>query len=290
MLHDDNDKFINVVHDIQAKTGFSDLLLEKDYYLSLILSNVGKLSDGLVFKGGTCLNKVYYSYFRLSEDLDFTMKLPTNDITRGMRSRSMKPIKEDIAKYVENFGMKLDTTVEPARNENKQYIFVINYYSIFAGKTSTIKFEVGLRFNPLLEVSKKAVMHNFISPFGEPLVENGVVNCLDLKEAVSEKLRAATGREVIAPRDFYDLDFLIRNEFNIASPEVLRLFKLKTKEEAEWEGLAKYSHNLGRTDKEIKDMRSRIENELFPVLSSKERDRFDLDKALDRINKAFDRV
>ena len=217
------------------------------------------------------------------------MEMPSNEITRGMRSRAMKPVKEDILKYAETLGMKLDTTVEPARNLNKQYIFQIMYDSIFEEKPGTIKFEVSLRFNPLLKVSKKPVLHHFVSPFGEPLVEKGEVNCLDLKEAVSEKLRAATGRKEIAPRDFYDLDFLIRNKFDISSPEVIRLFELKTREESEWPGIAKYSHNLGREEKEIKEMRSRIESELFPVLNREERKEFNIDKALERINKAFEK-
>jgi len=37
-------------------------------------------------------------------------------------------------------------------------------------------------------------------------------------------------------------------------------------------------------------MRSRIEAELFDVLSPIERDNFDLDKALERINKAMEGV
>ncbi|MCD6460504.1 hypothetical protein J7L67_07560 [bacterium] len=45
--------------------------------------------------------------------------------------------------------------------------------------------------------------------------------------------------------------------------------------------------NLGRSDKEIKGMKSRIENELFDVLTVNEREKFDLDIALRRINKAM---
>ncbi|MBU4204495.1 MAG: nucleotidyl transferase AbiEii/AbiGii toxin family protein [Acidobacteria bacterium] len=54
------------------RTGFRASLIEKDYYLTLILSKINELSQDLIFKGGTCLNKIYYSYYRLSEDLDFS--------------------------------------------------------------------------------------------------------------------------------------------------------------------------------------------------------------------------
>ena len=51
--------------------------------------------------------------------------------------------------------------------------------------------------------------------------------------------------------------------------------------------LAKYHINLGRQDQEIKDMRSRIKEELFEVLTAEERKNFDLDAALKRINNVF---
>ena len=77
MLHEDTENFLRVLESTSAQTGFPLLLLEKDYYLTMMLSRINTLEENLVFKGGTCLNKVYYSYYRLSEDLDFTLKLPS---------------------------------------------------------------------------------------------------------------------------------------------------------------------------------------------------------------------
>lgn len=51
--------------------------LEKDYVLTEVLkslSEVPSLRDLLVFKGGTALRKVYFSHWRYSEDLDFTVR------------------------------------------------------------------------------------------------------------------------------------------------------------------------------------------------------------------------
>jgi len=54
--------------------------------------------------------------------------------------------------------------------------------------------------------------------------------------------------------------------------------------------LKKYLVNMGRTDMEIKDMRSRVKEELFEALTRNEKDKFDLDRALKRINKAMKSV
>lgn len=110
------------------------------------------------------------------------------------------------------------------------------------------------------------------------------------ERCVTKKLRAAALRETIAPRDFYDLDFLFRNKFNIADKEVISLFKKKIEEDGGDLDLAKYRINMGRKSTEIDDMRSRIEAELFDVLSPIERENFNLDKALERINKAMEGI
>ena len=288
MIHEDKNQFIDVINITVQRTGFRAPLLEKDYYLTLILSQVHELSDNLIFKGGTCLNKIYYSYYRLSEDLDFSMRLPEYTTTRGNRRKSIQPVKDKVEEFAKQLDMRIDDSEKAGRNESKQYIYYFAYKSVFQPAEQIIKFEIGLRFNPICPVEKKVVQHKFLHPFTkEPLFDAGKVNCLCLKEIVSEKLRAAALREVIAPRDFYDLDFILRHDFNLADKEVLGLFKKKIEEDGGNTDLSKYRVNLGRTDTEIKDMRSRIEKELFDVLTPDEQEKFNLDTALDRINKAM---
>ncbi len=51
-------------------------LVEKDYALSYLLAGimqVDKLRDGLLLKGGTALKKAFFSDYRFSEDLDFSI-------------------------------------------------------------------------------------------------------------------------------------------------------------------------------------------------------------------------
>ena len=122
---------------------------------------------------------------------------------------------------------------------------------------------------------------------GSLFFEEGDINCLSLNEMVSEKLRAAALREIIAPRDFYDLDFVLRNNFDFTNQEVMGLFKKKIQEDGGDTDLRKYRVNMGRADTQIKDMRERIEAELFDVLTADERKNFNLDVALARINKAM---
>jgi len=288
MIHENKDEFIKALGRASKKKGFLFPLIEKDYYLTLILSRVYELSENLVFKGGTCLNKVYYEYYRLSEDLDFSMILPEYKATRGQRRKCIQPIKDKIEKFIEQFGMRLHDAGNPGRNESKQYVYNFVYQSALHEVEAKIKFEIGLRFNPFDTIKKRPVQHVFLHPFtGDPLFDGGQINCLSLNELIAEKLRAGAIRKIIAPRDFYDIDFVLRNKFDLTNKEVITLFKKKLQEDDADTDLGKYRNNLGRSDEEIKDMNSRIETELFDVLTPKERKNFDLSTALRRINKAM---
>ncbi|MFC1510184.1 nucleotidyl transferase AbiEii/AbiGii toxin family protein [Candidatus Omnitrophota bacterium] len=291
MIHKNKKDFIDLINMTVQRTGFRAYLLEKDYYLTYLLSKINDLSEDLIFKGGTCLNKIYYSYHRLSEDLDFSMKLPEHTTKRGNRRKCIQPIKDGIADYIKQFDMRIDDTKNLGRNESKQYVYYFIYKSVVQPKEQVIKFEVGLRFNPILDTETRDVNHKFLHPFTqEPLFDGGQVNCLSIKEIVSEKMRAAAIRKTIAPRDFYDLDFIVRQGFDLSDRQVLSLFVKKLEEDDGDPDIAKYKINLGRSDKEINDMKSRIENELFDVLTVGERENFDLDTALKRINKLLGAV
>ncbi len=291
MLHKKKDDFLRTLNQVARQTGFLLPLVEKDYYLTLILSRLRDLSPDLIFKGGTCLNKIYFSYYRLSEDLDFTMRLPKYTATRGIRRKKIQTVKDNIEAFALQFDLGIDDLEKAGRNESRQYVYYFYYQSVVLPVESKIKFEIGLRFSPICEPEKKRVRHEFVHPFtGEPLFDGGEVNCLRLKELIAEKLRAAATRVSITPRDFYDIDFILRNSFDLTEPEVLKLFQKKLEEDGADTDLTRYRVNLGRSDIEIKDMRHRIKEELLEVLTPGERKNFDLDSALRRINDAFKRL
>lgn len=288
MIHKDKIEFIKTLERASRIKGFLLPQLEKDYYLTLILSKINEFCEELIFKGATCLSKVYYNYYRLSEDLDFTMALPQNNVTRGKRRKCIQPIKDKINKFAKQFDMSIENSDDAGHNESKQYVYYFVYKSVLRPVNAKIKFEIGLRFNPYDPVEEQQIQHVFLNPFtGKPLFDGGKVKCLSLNELVSEKLRAGALRKKIAPRDFYDIDFILRNGFELANKKVMVLFKRKLEEDKADTDLGKYRINLGRSDEEIKDMGSRIETELIDVLIPDERKNFDLNIALGRINKAM---
>lgn len=287
MMHGNKEEFIKIIERASKAAGFPMNLIEKDYYLTVLLGGINReLDDRLVFKGGTCLNKVYFDYYRLSEDLDFTMLLPKGEISRMVRKRSMGKIKKIIKKYVESYGLKLDETENPGRNENKQYVYNITYDSILTGTTGSIKFEIGLRANSQLPVNKMKIRHLFNNPFtGNALFEGGEIQCLSLDEVAAEKVRAAATRKVIAPRDFFDLSFFIKRGFDFGSDDFLELVEKKFGEDGYEGKAASYYRNLSRSEIEINSMISRLEKELYPVVTKESAAEFNIDIVLAYFNK-----
>jgi predicted nucleotidyltransferase component of viral defense system len=288
MLHSDKAEFLKVLERTSAQTGFPLRLLEKDYYITIVLSEISKLSDELIFKGGTCLSKIYYSYYRLSEDMDFTLRLPDGISTRAARREAIKPIKEALKALLKRLDMSVENVEKAGHRESTQYIYYLDYASVVLDRNESIKLEIGMRFNPLLAAIRKKITHRFLHPFTkEPLFEAGSINCLSLRELAAEKLRAAATRRTIAGRDFYDLGFLLKEGFDFSDRQLLSVFKTKLEEDGFSTDMGKYKINLGRSQAEIDEMKARAKDELLPVLTLDEQSSFDMHSVLNKLNKVF---
>jgi len=73
-LHDDPERFVELIEDCSKKTLISEAMIEKDYYVSLFLKHLIEAEPNIIFKGGTCLSKCFKLIDRFSEDIDLTMR------------------------------------------------------------------------------------------------------------------------------------------------------------------------------------------------------------------------
>ena len=262
----------------EAKTGFSAAMIEKDYYCSLVLMNLFRGETPLVFKGGTCLSKLYTGFFRLSEDLDFMIPVKETT-TRSQRRTEAKPIKrsfESLPKYVPGIDISEELI---GHNENRQYIGYLSYPSAVVEKEESLKIEIGLR-EALLTPSESADARTLVqNPFivDRSIVPAYRVNAMSLKEAYAEKVRAALTRREPAIRDLFDLSSHVMDsiELNLLEAEFLSLVKVKLKVR-------------GNDPVDVSPERKRIqvqqcESHLKPVLRKKDYLEFDLDDAFERV-------
>lgn len=86
-LHKDKDAFQALTSIIAEKTGIREDIIEKDYYLTLLLSELASWQAELpaYFKGGTALYKAIGSLKRFSEDIDLTVEVQDCSKSQGKK-------------------------------------------------------------------------------------------------------------------------------------------------------------------------------------------------------------
>jgi predicted nucleotidyltransferase component of viral defense system len=275
-VHKDGDFFREAILYTANMTGLNSLLVEKDYFCSLLLSFLYSDESSLVFKGGTCLSKVYGEFYRLSEDLDFMISTPSGS-SRSLRRKSIEPLKKIVGQLSDVLPVFTILENLTGRNNSTQYIARVQYRSSIRSIPATIKIEIGLR-EELLTLPQKGRIRTLLNdPFSrKPAVKEFNVSCMSIEEAYAEKLRAALTRIELAIRDFYDIDYAVQElALDLSKKNFLDLVIKKLTVP----GNDPVNITLAR--KEM--LKRQLETELKPILREKDFQQFDLDRAFDRV-------
>ncbi len=216
------------IQKIANRLGIRDTQIEKDYVIGWILKGISSkefLRSKLLFKGGTALRKIYFSDYRLSEDLDFTYI--GNDY--------------DTAEIKKHFGELFQWLTKEARitlNLQKETIYQTGNYNFYvgysgplggAGANKNIKVDIA-NDEIVCDDSKEMIVHNEYSD----LKDQFKILSYTLREIITEKMRSLMQRTM--PRDLYDLWYLfeIENEsieYHIFNFEEKAKFKEKNPKE-----------------------------------------------------------
>lgn len=124
-LHLDSNAFRVLIDHIHERTGFRTDVLEKDYYVVLILKELSELQkDGLpaYFKGGTALYKALKTTNRFSEDIDLSVE--TRECSR---TQSDKRLERASKKYN---ALSRDPDPEKGFTHRSEVMAVYNYFPI----------------------------------------------------------------------------------------------------------------------------------------------------------------
>jgi len=182
---------------IASSRGFGDpALVEKDYALTWALKAIygnPVLSDALVFKGGTCISKVYVENYRLSEDLDFSLA-KDKQLTLEVLVKELS----DSFEAVKRVGGPEMHVKRKGQLANPEYLSAKIGYVGPLGHPGQLKVEVSLTEKIIYAVNKRRLK-------GEDYADVGdfSVTCYDIHEVMGEKVRAILQRG--KSRDYYDV-------------------------------------------------------------------------------------
>ena len=283
-IHDDFDLFRSALTNTEAESGFIARLIEKDYFCSLILSFIyGGSSHSLVFKGGTCLSKVYTDFNRLSEDLDFVLSTAI-DAKRSERRARMMPVKSLLSGLPGGItGLHMASPLE-GHNQSTQYIASLEYQSAVTGGKEQIKIEIGLR-EPLLRPERiqpaRTLMVSGLTR--RAVVRPFDVVVMDVQEAYAEKCRAALTRREPAIRDLFDIHHgTTRLGIDVLDPEFIKMVKMKL--------VVPGNPAVDISSERRETLVRQLDAELRPVLRQTDFNNFDLDAALRTVNRLAEAV
>lgn len=259
-----------------AETGFIPRLIEKDYFCSVLLEFLAASEAGLTFKGGTCLSKVHGSFYRLSEDLDFSISTPLES-SRAERSGSAEALKAAVDSLPGAIPVFRIIAPVKGANNSTQYKAAAGYDSPLGSGEESISIEVGLREPLMTEREEGAVKTVLLNPVNrEPLVEAFPIRCLPYIEAMAEKLRAALCRREVAIRDFFDIDHAVANaRLNVRDDALLALVRRKL----EIPGTGPVDVSPER----MEQLQRQLDAQLRPVLREQEFAQFDLERAVETV-------
>ncbi len=114
-LHKENrELFRDAVLLTSQKLEVSEDIVEKDYYVTLILKKLSEIEYPVVFKGGTSLSKAFHIIDRFSEDIDITFSEHLGEARRKkLKYQILKPIADELGLVIRNFD-----TIESDKNLN----------------------------------------------------------------------------------------------------------------------------------------------------------------------------
>ena len=275
-LHKDAEIFRDALVLTRERTGFAERLIEKDYFCTALLEYLAAAVNKLVFKGGTCLAKVHANFYRLSEDLDFVIPMPT-DAPRAKRSKQAAAVKEAVAALPRQ--IPFFRLVEPltGANNSTQYNAVIGYASLVGRQEETIKIEVALREPLLLDPLNDLAQTILLDPVSrKPLLKPLEVRCIAKMEAFAEKFRAALSRREVAVRDFFDLDYAVRRlGLQSENPELIDLVRRKL--------TVPGNEPVDVSANRLAALRQQVGPQLQPVLRAEDFAEFDLERAFQTV-------
>ena len=282
-VHEDADLFAEAINFTSATTGFAARLIEKDYFASILLHHLCSGSTDLVFKGGTCLSKVYWGLSRLSEDLDFSVAVPL-DATRGQRREAASPMKQAMSAIPATLGaFRLEEALR-GFNVSTQYVSVLSYESQIIEEVEKIKVEIGFREPLLLDAVALEARTLLLDPIGaEAMVPAFAVCAIAEPEAYAEKARAALTRREPAVRDFYDFDYAVQTGY--LQPEAADFVAL-VRQKLAMPG----NEGIDVSDTRREQLVRQLEAELRPVLRPADFEAFDFDRAFARVVEFAGRV
>ena len=197
-LHENKEDFLDAVNLAAEKYGVLPTVVEKDYYVTMILRELSQRLDYVVFKGGTSLSKCHKVIKRFSEDIDIT-------IDRKLSQGQMKKLKAAIKAIAEELSLRIPN-IDQTRSRRSYNRYILEYDSVLLEPDEVVQTAV-LMETSFAEVSFPTVLLSVNSYVGDMMFEEAPDQIseyqLDLFEMKVQDIDRTLADKVFAICDYY---------------------------------------------------------------------------------------
>jgi len=222
------------INRIAREQGVPPSTIDKDWVLGHVLAALFRqdwAEQTILFKGGTCLKKCYFPGYRFSEDIDFTILREDFILSQQVMHNILLELTETTGVHFAPFS------IQPVMSRNRHFGYTtsLKYWGADHRRDqeppqnterwhTSIKVEMTRHELILFPVEMRPIYHNYSDAAQISAI---TVPCYHLFEVIAEKLRATIQRSYPAPRDYYDLWFLLRNTESDFLSEIIHAFREK---------------------------------------------------------------
>lgn len=218
-LHNNKELFKDILLAAREEMGIHSAIIEKDYYVTLLLHKIIEKNSDVIFKGGTSLSKCHKIINRFSEDIDIGIN--ADKATEGMR----RSLKYHILSAVEDLGFNVD---------NAEHIYsrtYFNRYQIEYPNTESVSY-----IKPYLYVETATFMKPYPFEIKEAdtyiyrfLKEKGMDNLIEEYELQPFNLKVQTLERTFIDKLFALGDYYLTEKTNGYSRHLYDLYKIMPK-------------------------------------------------------------
>lgn len=215
-LHENREEFENAVNLASKHFHILPVIVEKDYYVTMILRKLSEDQGFVVFKGGTSLSKCHKVIKRFSEDIDITID---SKLSQGQ----MKNLKASIKKIAAELGLSIPN-IDETRSRRSYNRYVLEYQSVLPKPDDAVQTAV-LMETSFAEVSFPTVVlpvHNYIGDMmieeAPEELENFYLNSFDMKVQGLDR--------TLADKIFAICDYYMQGKVKKHSRHIYDIYKL----------------------------------------------------------------
>lgn len=218
-LHHDKEVFEELVVAASNELAISANVIEKDYYVTLILKAISEQMKDIVFKGGTSLTKCYQLLERFSEDIDLSYSAESG---RPGDARKKK-LKNTIVNIMEEYGFTI-TNLDMTRSRRNYNCYRADYPSMY-NKNNILKPELVVEtYIALLPFpTTKRSVDNYIYRF---LVKINRMDLILKYDLMPFEILTQTIERILVDKVFALCDYYMQGEVTGHSRHLYDIYKI----------------------------------------------------------------